>query len=164
MRPSGPRRYGVQRSGGSASQKLTTNDALTYLRDVKEKFKDDKGVYDNFLEIMKQFKAQTCAWGRPARPGCKRVRGGTKSATRTLRLTADPLPPPQHRHQRGHQRGQVALQGSQGAHPGIQHIPAQGDARPPSPAPERCRDAEARPRATALGFGADSADARRFRP
>lgn len=55
--PSIRRSYGGNR--GASSQKLTTNDALTYLRDVKEKFKDDKTVYDNFLEIMKQFKAQT---------------------------------------------------------------------------------------------------------
>ena len=45
----------VQPTGG----RLTTNDALAYLREVKEKFKDNKAVYDNFLEIMKQFKAQT---------------------------------------------------------------------------------------------------------
>lgn len=54
-----PRSYGGRTGGSVGSQKLTTNDALTYLRDVKEKFKDDKTVYDNFLEIMKQFKAQT---------------------------------------------------------------------------------------------------------
>ncbi|KAI8469341.1 MAG: hypothetical protein J3K34DRAFT_522233 [Monoraphidium minutum] len=38
--------------------RLTTNDALTYLRDVKNKFADKKDVYDTFLEIMKEFKAQ----------------------------------------------------------------------------------------------------------
>ena len=43
-----------------AGQRLTTNDALAYLREVKERFKDNKQVYDNFLEIMKQFKAQQC--------------------------------------------------------------------------------------------------------
>ncbi|KAJ9510671.1 hypothetical protein QJQ45_027522 [Haematococcus lacustris] len=39
-------------------QKLTTNDALTYLREVKNRFADKKDVYDMFLEIMKEFKAQ----------------------------------------------------------------------------------------------------------
>ena len=38
--------------------KLTTNDALSYLRDVKVKFSDNKEIYDEFLEIMKEFKAQ----------------------------------------------------------------------------------------------------------
>lgn len=41
--------------------KLTTNDALTYLREVKNRFADKKDVYDTFLEIMKEFKAQRCA-------------------------------------------------------------------------------------------------------
>jgi len=39
-------------------QRLTTDDALTYLKDVKEKFKDDKEKYNEFLEVMKDFKAQ----------------------------------------------------------------------------------------------------------
>lgn len=32
--------------------------ALSYLREVKTRFHDKKKVYDNFLEIMKEFKAQ----------------------------------------------------------------------------------------------------------
>ncbi|KAI8102953.1 hypothetical protein M9434_005744 [Picochlorum sp. BPE23] len=40
-------------------EKLTTNDALSYLREVKSRFANNRKVYDNFLEIMKQFKAQT---------------------------------------------------------------------------------------------------------
>uniref|UniRef100_A0A7I4FH13 Histone deacetylase interacting domain-containing protein n=1 Tax=Physcomitrium patens TaxID=3218 RepID=A0A7I4FH13_PHYPA len=39
-------------------QRLTTDDALAYLKAVKEKFKDDKAKYDEFLEVMKDFKAQ----------------------------------------------------------------------------------------------------------
>jgi hypothetical protein len=31
---------------------------LTYLREVKNRFQDKKEVYDTFLEIMKEFKAQ----------------------------------------------------------------------------------------------------------
>jgi len=47
---------------GSMSQqhRLTTNDALTYLREVKMRFQNNKDVYDTFLEIMKEFKAQRC--------------------------------------------------------------------------------------------------------
>ncbi|BFG26777.1 hypothetical protein CerSpe_130510 [Prunus speciosa] len=44
--------------GGGASQKLTTNDALTYLKEVKEMFQDQREKYDMFLEVMKDFKAQ----------------------------------------------------------------------------------------------------------
>lgn len=41
-----------------ASQKLTTNDALSYLKEVKERFQDQREKYDRFLEVMKDFKAQ----------------------------------------------------------------------------------------------------------
>ena len=44
-------------SGGS-SQRLTTNDALAYLKAVKNLFQDKQGKYDEFLEVMKDFKAQ----------------------------------------------------------------------------------------------------------
>jgi paired amphipathic helix protein Sin3a len=44
--------------GPTTTGKLTTNDALSYLRDVKVKFQDNKEIYDEFLEIMKEFKAQ----------------------------------------------------------------------------------------------------------
>ncbi|XP_058115500.1 paired amphipathic helix protein Sin3-like 4 isoform X2 [Magnolia sinica] len=46
-------------SGQPASaQKLTTNDALVYLKAVKEIFQDKREKYDEFLEVMKDFKAQ----------------------------------------------------------------------------------------------------------
>lgn len=72
-----PRAHAHSRSPPSrpagATQRLTTNDALAYLREVKERFKDNKAVYDNFLEIMKQFKAQQCARrGVPAGPAPSR--------------------------------------------------------------------------------------------
>ncbi|CAH2066489.1 unnamed protein product, partial [Thlaspi arvense] len=38
--------------------KLTTSDALGYLKVVKEKFQDKPEVYESFLEVMKDFKAQ----------------------------------------------------------------------------------------------------------
>ncbi|MQL70783.1 hypothetical protein Taro_003146 [Colocasia esculenta] len=41
-----------------STQKLTTCDALAYLKDVKEILKDKKEKYDEFLEVMKDFKAQ----------------------------------------------------------------------------------------------------------
>jgi hypothetical protein len=37
---------------------LATNDALSYLKAVREMFQDDKEKYDEFLEVMKDFKAQ----------------------------------------------------------------------------------------------------------
>lgn len=43
---------------GGSGQKLTTNDALMYLKDVKDMFLDKKEKYSEFLDIMKDFKAQ----------------------------------------------------------------------------------------------------------
>lgn len=51
----------VLRSGqppNRGSQKLTTNDALAYLKAVKDIFQDKKEKYEDFLEVMKDFKAQ----------------------------------------------------------------------------------------------------------
>ncbi|XP_021760068.1 paired amphipathic helix protein Sin3-like 2 isoform X1 [Chenopodium quinoa] len=49
-----------QNNGGSGGigQKLTTDDALQYLKEVKEMFQDQRDKYDHFLEVMKDFKAQ----------------------------------------------------------------------------------------------------------
>ncbi|XP_010477744.1 PREDICTED: paired amphipathic helix protein Sin3-like 3 [Camelina sativa] len=44
--------------GGGSAQKLTTNDALAYLKAVKDKFQDQRDKYDEFLEVMKNFKSQ----------------------------------------------------------------------------------------------------------
>ncbi|KAL7205411.1 hypothetical protein ACSBR2_018372 [Camellia fascicularis] len=44
--------------GGVSTQKLTTNDALAYLKAVKDIFQDKRDKYDEFLEVMKGFKAQ----------------------------------------------------------------------------------------------------------
>ncbi|ESQ49942.1 hypothetical protein EUTSA_v10019899mg [Eutrema salsugineum] len=44
--------------GEMSSQKLTTNDALSYLKEVKEMFQDQREKYDRFLAVMKDFKAQ----------------------------------------------------------------------------------------------------------
>ncbi|KAL6143380.1 hypothetical protein ACLB2K_054075 [Fragaria x ananassa] len=49
---------GVVSVGVVASQKLTTNDALTYLKEVKDMFQDQREKYEMFLEVMKDFKAQ----------------------------------------------------------------------------------------------------------
>ncbi|KAG7575603.1 Paired amphipathic helix [Arabidopsis thaliana x Arabidopsis arenosa] len=57
---SGDTDHGGRMAGGEiiSSQKLTTNDALSYLREVKEMFQDQREKYDRFLEVMKDFKAQ----------------------------------------------------------------------------------------------------------
>ncbi|KAF5443219.1 hypothetical protein F2P56_035794 [Juglans regia] len=47
-----------QMLGGGTTQKLTTNDALAYLKAVKDIFQDKREKYDDFLEVMKDFKAQ----------------------------------------------------------------------------------------------------------
>lgn len=44
--------------GGTSAQNLTTNDALTYLKEVKDMFHDQREKYDMFLDVMKDFKAQ----------------------------------------------------------------------------------------------------------
>lgn len=46
--------------GSQAANRLTTSDALSYLREVKTRFSREKRIYDTFLEIMKDFKAQKC--------------------------------------------------------------------------------------------------------
>ncbi|CAL1392009.1 unnamed protein product [Linum trigynum] len=45
-------------TASGASHKLTTNDALTYLKEVKDMFQDKQDKYETFLEVMKDFKAQ----------------------------------------------------------------------------------------------------------
>ncbi|KAL4362985.1 hypothetical protein GQ457_04G006650 [Hibiscus cannabinus] len=45
-------------AGTGATQRLTTNDALVYLKAVKDIFQEKKEKYDEFLEVMKDFKAQ----------------------------------------------------------------------------------------------------------
>lgn len=55
---------GVGGGGGAAAvaaagaQKLTTTDALSYLKEVKDMFQNQREKYDMFLEVMKDFKAQ----------------------------------------------------------------------------------------------------------
>ncbi|XP_010683342.2 paired amphipathic helix protein Sin3-like 3 isoform X2 [Beta vulgaris subsp. vulgaris] len=53
-----PQMVGSGGTGAPTTQKLTTNDALAYLKAVKEMFQDKKEKYDEFLEVMKDFKAQ----------------------------------------------------------------------------------------------------------
>ncbi|XP_071692750.1 paired amphipathic helix protein Sin3-like 2 [Rutidosis leptorrhynchoides] len=43
---------------GTSGQKPTTDDAYTYLKEVKEMFQDQQEKYSMFLEVMKEFKAQ----------------------------------------------------------------------------------------------------------
>ncbi|KAJ6838532.1 paired amphipathic helix protein Sin3-like 4 [Iris pallida] len=60
---SGPDPFGQTHMSASAAAasnaaKLTTNDALQYLKAVKDIFQDKKEKYDQFLEVMKDFKSQ----------------------------------------------------------------------------------------------------------
>ncbi|KAI3820455.1 hypothetical protein L1987_08002 [Smallanthus sonchifolius] len=54
--------------GGGRAHKLTTRDALTYLKDVKYMFHDNNEKYAEFLNVMKDFRAQrvdaTCVIAR----------------------------------------------------------------------------------------------------
>jgi hypothetical protein len=124
--------------------RLTTNDALTYLREVKNRFADKKDVYDTFLEIMKEFKAQRCGLAIVA--GCAteqqpatRQQGlswPVKAHAKIVYRSQASLPCPvraqhsrhavdlQDRHRGRHCAGQGAVQGPQGAGAGLQHIPA----------------------------------------
>lgn len=52
------RRSGQPQMMNGGAQKLTTNDALAYLKAVKDIFQDKRDKYDDFLEVMKDFKAQ----------------------------------------------------------------------------------------------------------
>lgn len=45
--------------GGSQFQRLKVEDALSYLDQVKYKFSDQPQVYNDFLDIMKEFKSQS---------------------------------------------------------------------------------------------------------
>ncbi|KAH9773551.1 HDAC interact domain-containing protein [Citrus sinensis] len=56
--PSGQTQVVGGGGGGGGAQKLTTNDALAYLKAVKDIFQDKREKYDDFLEVMKDFKAQ----------------------------------------------------------------------------------------------------------
>lgn len=42
----------------SAHRPPQTTDALTYLKVVKEKFRDKGDKYNEFLDVMKEFKSQ----------------------------------------------------------------------------------------------------------
>ncbi|GAB2299874.1 hypothetical protein Dimus_033925 [Dionaea muscipula] len=57
-RPLSASRVESNGTGGGAGQKLTTDDALQYLKEVKDMFQDQREKYDRFLEVMKDFKAQ----------------------------------------------------------------------------------------------------------
>lgn len=44
---------------------LQLQDALTYLDQVKVQFHDQPDVYNRFLDIMKDFKSQSCVMRSP---------------------------------------------------------------------------------------------------
>ena len=47
-------------SSGDANRPLNVSDALNYVDAVKNQFQNNPDVYNNFLEIMKDFKSQRC--------------------------------------------------------------------------------------------------------
>ena len=50
---------GIGTNGGAqVDDAARKQDALSYLRHLKDRLKDKKQTYDEFLEIMKEFKAQ----------------------------------------------------------------------------------------------------------
>ena len=63
---SGPATPGIAPSGasptspGSETRPLNKEDALAYLNLVKGEFDNRPGVYNNFLDTMKDFKSQAC--------------------------------------------------------------------------------------------------------
>ncbi|XP_022900635.2 paired amphipathic helix protein Sin3a isoform X1 [Onthophagus taurus] len=57
--PPSQQQQGQQQSPGSNFQRLKVEDALSYLDSVKYKFGDKPQVYNDFLDIMKEFKNQS---------------------------------------------------------------------------------------------------------
>ena len=53
----------IEESGGTQRKQLKVEDALAYLEKVKIQFSDQLSVYNKFLDIMKEFKAQTIDTG-----------------------------------------------------------------------------------------------------
>lgn len=56
----GPPGSVVPGSVGTQFQRLKVEDALSYLDKVKFKFNNQPQVYNDFLDIMKEFKSQRC--------------------------------------------------------------------------------------------------------
>ncbi|KAJ6845405.1 paired amphipathic helix protein Sin3-like 4 [Iris pallida] len=56
--PSGQTHMAASAAAATSATKLTTNDALQYLKAVKDTFQDKREKYDEFLEVMKDFKSQ----------------------------------------------------------------------------------------------------------
>ena len=52
-----PKAASEKTAAGSATR-LTEDDALYYLREVKERFWDNREVYESFLDLMKDFKSK----------------------------------------------------------------------------------------------------------
>lgn len=56
--PPGQSHMAASTGAASSAPKLTTTDALQYLKNVKDIFQDNREKYDEFLEVMKDFKSQ----------------------------------------------------------------------------------------------------------
>ena len=55
-----PQEQSSSSQSGGAYRPLNVRDALTYLDQVKVQFSDQPDVYNKFLDIMKDFKSQSC--------------------------------------------------------------------------------------------------------
>ena len=77
-----------------SAQKLTTNDALAYLKAVKDKFHDNRAKYDEFLEVMRDFKSARSESPSPS-PHLKSLHSGNDSGRDSfVDLSFSPFPLP----------------------------------------------------------------------
>jgi histone deacetylase complex regulatory component SIN3 len=53
-----PPAHPQQPSGGAAAAGRTLNDALFYLKAVKDKFQDNRAKYEEFIEVLRDFKSE----------------------------------------------------------------------------------------------------------
>jgi len=64
--PSSPPPPGFEGRSDAEGRPLNVTDALSYLDAVKKQFEDKPDVYNNFLDIMKDFKSQACVFVVPS--------------------------------------------------------------------------------------------------
>jgi len=62
-----PPRCAAQRGSLQRSRPLTSSDALSFLRTVRERTRDTPSVYADFLEVMVRFRNERCVAGRRSR-------------------------------------------------------------------------------------------------
>ena len=60
-----PPAHPQQPSGGAAAAGRTLNDALFYLKAVKDKFQDNRAKYEEFIEVLRDFKSERLVHADP---------------------------------------------------------------------------------------------------